>query len=115
MTLSQAVKSKHAKIASIVIEIVGLQTARGRLLFFAIVSMGIFFAPYDWLAHLSIWQHLGIPAPSIGLTRAYWRLMHGDIIGAYHRNPLIFAVLVIGLPLLAMDIYKLWGQRRRHK
>lgn len=95
------------------VEIVGLQTARGRLLFFAIASLGIFLAPYDWLAHLSLWQHLGIQAPSIGLTRAYWRLMHGDIFGAFERNPLIFIVLAIGLSLLALDIRKLIKQRPR--
>jgi hypothetical protein len=98
------------------IEIIGLQTARGRLLFFAVASIAIFLAPYSFLSRLSIWQHLGWDsAPSIGLTRAYWHLMHLDVSAAWVRNPLIFAVLLIGLPMLARDGYRTakWLTRRR--
>ena len=94
-------------------EIIGLQTPRGRLLFFALISSAIFVAPYDVLAHLSLWQRLGIPSPSIGLTRAYWHILHLDFGAAWHRNRLIYPVLAIGLPLLARDAYRLYAARRR--
>ena len=100
------------KILRLAIETIGLQSARGRLLFFGIVSAAIFLAPYSWLSHLSLWQYLGIPSPSIGLTRAYWLLMHGDVMGAYERNGLIFVILIIGLPLLAKDVFTLVKQRK---
>jgi hypothetical protein len=90
--------------ASLLVEVIGLQTPRGRLLFFAAVTFVVFVMPYSALSHLSIWQALHVPSPSIGLTRAYWKLLHGDPVGAWHRNHLIYLVLAVGLPLLARDI-----------
>lgn len=100
----------------LLLEVIGLQTARGRLLFFVILSTLIFVMPYAVLAHLSLWQRLGFDgAPSIGLTRAYWHVLHLHFDLAWTRNPLIFAVLAIGLPLLTVDSYRLiqkWRSRR---
>lgn len=110
---SRVKQSTISKRRDVLVEIVGLQTPRGRLLFFGIVSSGIFLAPYAWLSNLSLWQYIGIQSPSIGLTRAYWRVLHGDLVGAYERNWLIFAVLAIGLPILAIDIIKLIRVRKR--
>jgi hypothetical protein len=87
-----------------------LQTARGRLLFFAVISLLIFVAPYEWLGRLSIWQALNIPSPSIGLTRAYHLLLHGDFEGAWQRNKLIFVVIAIGLFILVRDILTVMKQ-----
>jgi hypothetical protein len=112
MVKSQAKLSTISK-KKLVVETVGLQTPRGRLLFFGIVSTGIFLAPYSWLSHLSLWQYIGVNSPSIGLTRAYWRLLHGDVAGAYERNPLIFVVLAVGVPLLVFDIIKLARARKQ--
>lgn len=86
---------------------IGLQSARGRLLVFTLLSIAIFFVPYDWLTHLSIWQALDIPSPSIGLTRAYHLLLHGDIDGAWQRNGLIFIILIVGVIILIKDIQAL--------
>lgn len=86
-------------------EIIGLQTPRGRVICFLAASAAIFVAPYDWLAGLSLWQRLGIDAPSIGLTRAYWHILHLDPVAAWQRNRLIFVVLAIGLPMLARDAF----------
>lgn len=101
------------KLKSVLIETVGLLTPRGRLIFFGITSSAIFLAPYSWLSNLSLWQYIGIQSPSIGLTRAYWRVLHGDLVGAYERNWLILAVLAIGLPLLAIDLIKLIRSRKQ--
>lgn len=113
MAKSALNQSTTSKIKRTFIETIGLQTARGRLLFFAITSCGILIAPYSWLSHLSLWQYVGVNSPSIGLTRAYWRLLHGDVVGAYERNPLIFVVLAIGLPLLTLDLIKLLKTRKQ--
>lgn len=98
--------------SGLLIEIVGLQSPRGRLLFFVIISLAIFLIPYNWLSHLSIWQALHIPSPSIGLTRAYHLLLHGDISGAWNRNKLIFIVLALGLIVLLKDSFSVI--KRRH-
>lgn len=73
------------------------------MLFFGGVTLTLLFIPYQWLGNLSLWQTLGIPSPSIGLTRAYWKLIHGDPVGAFQRNPLILAVIAVGVPLLIAD------------
>ena len=94
------------------VEVISLQTPRGRLIFFGMVSMLVFIAPYTWLANLSLWQRLGLDgAPSIGLTRAYWHILHLEFAAAWERNKLIYLVLAIGLPLLVRDILLV----RRHK
>lgn len=113
MVKSQTSPRLITRLKDIFVETVGLQSPRGRLLFFGIISSGIFVVPYGWLSSLSLWQYLGIQSPSIGLTRAYWRILHGDLVGAYERNWLIFVVLAIGLPLLAIDIITLLRTRKR--
>ena len=104
MALLTRSQSTPTSLWRLFIEIAGLQTARGRLLFFLIVTLAVAIVPYAWLGNLSLWQLLGIPSPSIGLTRAYWKILHGDPVGAFMRNPLIYVVLAVGLPLLIIDI-----------
>jgi len=92
----------------LLLEALSLQTARGRVLVFVLASVVIFCCRYHWLDHLSLWGHLGFThAPSIGLTRAYWLLLHGHPVDAWHRNRLIYAVLGVGLPLILRDVFKL--------
>jgi hypothetical protein len=94
-------------------EVIGLQTARGRLLCIGLITLAVFAAPYSWLAQLSLWDRLGWhSAPSIGLTRAYWLLLHGHVQAAWHRNWLIFPVLAIVLLILVRDSWVL-GSRHR--
>lgn len=90
------------------IELISLSTPRARLCFWATVTFIIIVLPYRFFENLSLWQRLGWDsAPSIGLTRAYWLLIHGDISGAWGRNRLIFAVVAVGLPILIIDFYKI--------
>lgn len=78
------------------------------------ISWLVFIVPYAWLSNLSLWQALGWEsAPSIGLTRAYWLLIHGDPIAAWNRNPLIYAVLPVVGAIIAKDIATLAAQRER--
>lgn len=96
----------------LLLEAMSLHTARGRVLVFAAATVIIFFCRYHWLDHLSLWGHLGLThAPSIGLTRAYWLLLHGHPVDAWHRNRLIYAVLAIGLPLILRDALNLTRHR----
>lgn len=94
-------------MVKLVIETIGLQTPRGRLLFFGTASVLVFCVPYRLLEGLSLWQRLDIPSPSIGLTRAYRHVLHMDVAAAWQRNPLIFLVITIGAPILARDCYLL--------
>jgi len=92
----------------LIVEIVTLSTAKGRLLFFVLATLIVYFVPYSWLNNLSLWQRLGWDsAPSIGLTRSYYLLIHGNPIGAWHRNSLIYIVLVVWLVIMVKDIAEL--------
>jgi hypothetical protein len=94
-------------------EIITLGTSRGRVLAWLLLSAVIFAVPYAWLAHLSLWQHLGWHgAPSIGLTRAYWLLLHGRPTQAWQRNWLIVPVCAIGLPIIARDAARWFNGRQ---
>lgn len=98
-------------------EVITLGTARGRVLAWALASVVIFSVPYYWLNDLSLWQHLGWHgAPSIGLTRAYWLLLHAQPVHAWQRNWLIAPVCVIGVPLIVNDMLR-WqsGRQTSHK
>jgi hypothetical protein len=99
-----------SRYAKTLLEVIGLQTARGRLLFFVVASVIIFILPTKVLGGFSIWQRLDIPSPSIGLTRAYHYILHGDLERAWQQNSLIFVVLLIGLPLLTKDVYNVVKQ-----
>jgi hypothetical protein len=96
------------------IQIVTLSTPRGRLMFVGIASSIIFVAPFAWVAHLSLWQRLGLDwAPSIGLTRAYWLFIHGHPRAAMAFNWLIIPVLIVGGTLLARDMHQIWTRNRK--
>lgn len=78
------------------------------------LTIVIFCVPYQWLAGLSLWQRLGWEsAPSIGLTRAYWLLIHGDPVAAWQRNGLIYAVCAVGACMLAHDTIILLKNRQK--
>ena len=94
------------------LEALTLASARGRLASFSVLSAAIYLSHYHWLDHLSLWGNLGFSrAPSIGLTRAYWLLLHGQPGAAWHRNWLIYIVLAVGIPLLLKDLAALLAQR----
>lgn len=95
------------------LDIIGLQTPTGRLIFFALASAIIFVLPQSLLGELSLWAKIGLEnAPSVGLTRAYNHILHGNLAEAWARNPLIYIVLAVGVPMLVSDAVKLIKQRR---
>ena len=89
----------------ILLESISFSTSRGRVIFFMSASLLIYVLPISVLAGFSLWSKLGVPSPSIGLTRAYHYILHGDFNAAWAQNNLIFVVLVIGLPIIAKDVY----------
>jgi hypothetical protein len=86
-------------------EVIGLRSSRGRVVFFAAATIMIYLAPISLLAGLSLWQRLGIPSPSIGLTRAYHYFLHGDLHHAWQQNKIIYVILCLGLPIIIKDAY----------
>lgn len=104
------------KVLKLAQDIVALQSPIGRLVFATIAITAIFFAKYSWLENLSLYKRLGLAwVPSIGLTRAFWYLIHGELVAAWQRNWLIFPVLFVGLSILAVDVYRLASQKRLDK
>jgi hypothetical protein len=98
----------------ILTEIITLSTPRGRVVFTSVASLIILAVPFQWLAGLSLWQRLGLDwAPSIGLTRAYWWLIHGRPHDAVTLNWLIIPVVGISVLLLAKDMRQIWTQGRK--
>lgn len=96
------------------LDIIGLQTPSGRLILFSLASAIIFVLPQSVLGEFSLWARIGLEnAPSVGLTRAYNHVLHGNLAEAWTRNALIFVVLAVGLPLLVNDAVKLVSRRRR--
>lgn len=68
-----------------------------------LLSLIIYLMPAKWPVTFSVWQWLHIRSPSIGLTRAYRLVLHGDLAGAWQQNKLIFAVIAVGGLILLKD------------
>ncbi len=100
-------KIKLQRITQVFIETIGLSSPRGRLIFFMLLSLCIFILPPKWPVSFSVWRYLGIRSPSIGLTRAYRHVLHGDVRSAWKQNGLIFAVLIVGGTVLFNDVVSL--------
>ncbi|MDP4038812.1 MAG: DUF2752 domain-containing protein [bacterium] len=104
----------NRSLANKLFNFIGLQTPIARIVFFLAISLIIFIIPYQTLMrspNISIWSWLNIPAWSIGLTRAYSKLLHGDFHGAYKQNLLIYPVVIIVLAIMTSDIYKIAQKR----
>jgi hypothetical protein len=82
---------------SLLLRFVALEKTSFLVGFVAIVTLFVLAVPYEWLesSRLSLYERLGIPSPSIGLTRAYWLLVRGRFDDAWDRNPLIYVTVVI--------------------
>jgi hypothetical protein len=93
----------------VVMESASLATPRGRLIFVTLASCIVLVVPFHWLGSLSLWGRLGLDwMPSIGLTRAYWLLVHGRPAEAVAFNWLIVPVVVVAGTLVIRDLRHLW-------
>lgn len=101
-------------MSKFLLEIITLQSARGRLGFAALAHTIILAVPFGWLSNLSLYKALGLDwMPSIGLTRAYWQLLHGHLTAAWEQNWLIFPVITVGWLIIVLDIYRLAKPNRQ--
>ena len=98
-------------------DMIGLQKPGPRLVMVLLLHCLLLIVTYKALegAGLSLFGRLDIPSPSIGLTRAYWLLLHGNINAAYAMNPLIFIVAPVIWALIFKDIYTLAHYRKTLK
>lgn len=94
-----------------VIDVIGLQTPKGRLIFFAGVTFFVLMISLEDLQEISLYARLGIPSPSIGLTRAFWHVTDGDFAAAYAQNPLIYPALLVVFGIILNDIRRLAFQK----
>ena len=100
----------------LLLELISLSTPRARLSFWALITFVIYILPYKLFENLSLWKNLGWDsAPSVGLTRAYWLLIHNDVTGAWNKNKLIFVVITIGGVILFIDLFKLISSYKNHQ
>lgn len=95
---------------NLALEVIGLQTPRGRIGAFLVVfligaAMSLDILP--WVPNLSVYAALGIPSPSIGLTRAFVQLLNGDMAAAYDRNWLIFPIVAIAALIFVRDLRRI--------
>ena len=80
--------------------------------FFVLIFLIAALVPTDKLQYLpvrSIYKEIFHVEPySVGLTRAMSRLFHGDVIGAWNFNKLVFPVFLVMLFLLISNLIKSW-------
>jgi hypothetical protein len=63
-------------------------------------------ATVSWLPKCPLYQLTGWHCPGCGITRAAYALLHGDIPGAFAKNPLLMAAA----PFAA--VYCIWKRRQ---
>lgn len=91
-------------------DLIGLQTPPARLAVFSSITLFLVVIPYHTLLSIptvSVFARVGIHSPSIGLTRAYWYVLHGQFQNAWQMNKLIFLVVPIVLALVVRDLLML--------
>jgi hypothetical protein len=90
--------------SSVALAIIGVTFAC--LLGLALVLYRVDPATVSWLPKCPLHQLTGWHCPGCGITRAAHALLHGDISGAFAKNPL----LVAAAPLLVA--YSIWKRRQ---
>ena len=88
--------------------VISLSKPLSRIIVFSLGLIILFILPTDKLHYLpirSVYESLFNFKPySSGITRAVSRLLHGDIIGAWEFNPLVYLIMPITLFILIRDI-----------
>lgn len=89
------------------ISLISLQTPVSRILVIVSITIFLFVIQYQTLLSLptiSVYSRLNFPLPSIGLTRAYWYLLHGQFNAAWEMNRLVYVVAVAIIGVLTVDV-----------
>ena len=91
-------------------DLLSFRTAQAKAINFSIIFLISAIVPTNDLHYLpirSIWKEVFKIEPySVGLTRAMSRLFHGDIIGAWNFNKLVFPVALLMGWLLISNLIK---------
>jgi len=85
------------------------------LLFFALFPALFLLVTSTWPESwppLSVYALLGIPSPSIGLTRAFMQLIQGNITAAWQQNWLIFPAVAAVTGIIVRDVSSLTKNNR---
>jgi len=70
---------------------------------FALVMVGLLFAPVEWIPRCWLYEGLGIPCPACGSYRALQSLAQGDVVAAVRLQPFMVAAA------LGMVTYSLYA------
>lgn len=98
-----------------ILNTIGLQTPFSRIAAILSVTTFLYLIHYQSLLSIptvSVYSRLNIPSPSIGLTRAYWYLIHGEFQSAWNMNKLIYFVAVVLATIVVVDVIRLIRNRR---
>jgi|SRR3989344_1410966 len=91
-------------------DLLSFNTPQARVINITLIFLIAALVPTDKLHYLpvrSVWKDVfHIELYSVGLTRAMSRLFHGDLIGAWNFNKLVFPVLAVMLSLLVLNLIK---------
>lgn len=102
--------SSSQKIKHFLFDLVSFNTPQARVINFILIFLTAALVPTDKLHYLpvrSIWKEVFHIEPySVGLTRAMSRLFHGDLVGAWNFNKLVFPVFAVMLLLLIHNFVK---------
>lgn len=88
------------------ISLISLQTPISRILVIASITTFLYIVRYQTLLSIptiSVYSRLNLPLPSIGLTRAYWFLIHGKYYSAWQMNKLIYLVALVIFIIIVID------------
>ncbi len=92
------------------LDLLSFGTPQAKVVNFTVIFLVSAFVPTAKLHYLpirSIWKEVFHFQPySTGLTRAMSRLFHGDLVGAWNFNQLVFPVAFIMLLLLVTNLVK---------
>ena len=98
------------KINFFFLDLLSFGSSQAKLINFNLIFLTAFLVPTKDLHYLpvrSIWKEVfHIDAYSVGLTRAMSRLFHGDLIGAWNFNKLVFPVALVMSYLLISNLIK---------
>lgn len=102
--------SRIQKLKSFLSDLVSFNTPQAQVINFTLIFLTAALVPTDKLHYLpvrSIWKDVFHVEPySVGLTRAMSRLFHGDLVGAWNFNKLVFLVFLVMLSLLIINMIK---------
>jgi hypothetical protein len=120
-------KSKSNRIGIFLLDLISFNTPSAIVINLSVILIFLFIIPTEFLKYLpirSVLKDFLLPiifngsCPIIGVfkdcnvystgeTRGLSRLLHGDLVGAYYYNPLVFLVFVVIIILIIVNVLKI--------